>query len=498
MRAAAAAAAAATALGDPSPFFSPSGLTLPGAFPAYLCAPVLADAAGREWGWDLSPIAGAFGAGVTGGYTYTYEPCGVSPTACLPPGDTPEQSYAAVTQVWPGQPPGGTCVNPATGRPEACTRTCRPAAQGVPQFELLPGGNASAGVAAVYAGVLSTVDDDGCGRDPATGRTIQRSSAIHHVCDPGVPKGAVVYDGVVEGPVCHYVLSLRSAAACPTPADEAYPLPPPGPALRPDAPLAPYLVRPGWAQPGGGYLPFDLSSLWAAGEDYTFTNATSGATYAFAVAGAAASVCAPAGWIPAANSGQAIVYEGPPPPPGATCALDNGTAVPCTRGCHVLATGGPFIRPTDPTRNPGRGGLTLEWPGVVFNAGEAAGALWTTRGLRCMLPAHSRHTSRVARPPPTHTTPSNRRRRAGAVPRGPGHGRGAAVAVRAGAGLRQRPRPDDHRRVGGRLRDDRVRVVGGGVQRVRSGTRDGAYQIAVDGYGKVRALVDEGAYVKAA
>jgi hypothetical protein len=365
--AAAAASASAAALADP--FFSPNGLTLPGPFPGYLCSPVLADAAGVEWAWDLSPIAGAFDAGVTGGYTYTYDPCGVSPTACLPPGDTPEQVYAAVTQVWPGQPPGKQCVNPATGATEACTRNCRPAAVGVPQFALLPGGNASAGVAAVFDGVLPTVDDDGCGRDPVTGRTLERSATIYHVCDPTLPAGKVVYDGEAEGPVCHYTLSLRSAAACPTKTDEAYPLPPPGPALRPGAPLAPYLVRPGWPQSPSGYLSFDLSSLWTEGEDYTFTNASTGATVAFAVAGAGASLCAPAGWAPAANTGQAIVYTGPAPPPGSTCQLANGTLVPCTPACHVLASGGPFIRPTDPG-NVGRGGLTLEWPGVVFNAGE--------------------------------------------------------------------------------------------------------------------------------
>ena len=76
---------------------------------------------------------------------------------------------------------------------------------------------------------------------------------------------------------------------------------------------------------------FDISSLWKQGVDWTFTNATTGFKYAFAVAGTMVNICAPKGFEPTLNKGAAIVYTSSVTPEG-KCPLTNGTMV---RGLHT-------------------------------------------------------------------------------------------------------------------------------------------------------------------
>ena len=87
---------------------------------------------------------------------------------------------------------------------------------------------------------------------------------------------------------------FQSAAACPGVTDEAYPVPPPGPAVPSawaDVPFAPYLTHPYWPIGGGGVLSYDLSVYWTAGKDFTFTNASTVRVGRVAITGMCVDLC---------------------------------------------------------------------------------------------------------------------------------------------------------------------------------------------------------------
>ena len=264
-------------LSPPLTTFS-EGLALPGPFDDYLCTPILADSAKGQWQFNLYQVSNASIIGTSGAYQWAVSACGVSPFACTSPGNPVLEVYAAAHQIWSGNPPGGNCANPATGGTSPCTNTCKPLAYGAPRHALLNPANAAAGIVTQFIGLKPAPADGGsCGWDPVTGSDIARTATIVHTCDATVPKGTVAFVSQTENPTCQYTITIKSAAACPVAADEAYPLPPPGPAIPSvdaDIPFAPYLVRPSWAGQGGGTLSYDLSSLWTKGQDWTFTNSS--------------------------------------------------------------------------------------------------------------------------------------------------------------------------------------------------------------------------------
>lgn len=95
--------------------------------------------------------------------------------------------------------------------------------------------------------------------------------------------------------------------------------------------------------------------------DYSFINSSSNIVYAFNVGGYSNTLCA-ATYATQYNWGVAVrLLPGQAPP--TQCYLTNGTQVPCTGPCQVLAIGAPVWVLSDPT-NGSTGGVTMLYKNV--------------------------------------------------------------------------------------------------------------------------------------
>ena len=364
----------------------------PGAFPPYLCSFSLADQTGSAFAFDLRPV-GSQAVSTDNGYNYTLSVCGVvSGFACNPTWGVP-WPFAPAHQLTNDKPPGGQCYNNALESTAPCTQYCEPAGRGVPLHALQnPSNAATGGLITTFADVRTGNNDlGGCPFDEHLGRELGRSLQIVHNCDASIPAGTVKLLGVGENPVCNYVATVASAAACGV--KTAGMLPPAGgPAVPPSTPgagpVAPYLCSPSLADTAGKSWGFSLSQLFNGSADYVASDAN-GTAYHFNVCGNARQVCSPAYAVEGSWGGVVASYAASPPPPGAKCLLANGTTTNCTSGCHTAADGVPLWKLTAPA-NGATGGVTMLLQGLYVSADEPAAhqCRWDPHGDAIAMDVH--------------------------------------------------------------------------------------------------------------
>lgn len=215
------------------------------------------------------------------------------------------------------------------------------------------------------AASTSSGDFGKCSVDPRTGGETGRSMIVQYQCDPTVPAGTVKPLSAFENPECSYNIIASTAAACPVKAN-APPsgLPAPGPAQPlpagygaffngPSGPFAPYLCNPVLKDSTGASYSYNLASTYtgAAGWDWNVTS-PSGTKYSFQLCGYANTLCVPSGYNTFANYGTAVETLASGTPSNGPCIATNGSYVPCTQDCHVLANNAPawsLINPADGT-----------------------------------------------------------------------------------------------------------------------------------------------------
>lgn len=375
MRRAAAALAGLAALGAagqgslrPQPY--------PGPFDEYLCKPQLADDAGHAWAFDMTPVATANFSfvNVPLRYSFIVAGCGVLDSPCLPGWDV-EWTYAPVLQFFAESLGSGTtCWDPAANATAPCTNQCEALARGAPQWSLLDASNASAGLSVTFASVFEPPgghpDPMQCPFDPVFQTASPRTVVINYACDPTVPAGQIVAGTAVEGPTCTYTVTASTAAACPTRSTTKALLPPPSVPAVPEGgntePYAPYLCQPVLADAAGYNWAFNFTGLYrAAGSEYSFAIPDRNTSYSLNVCGYSSALCAPYQYQVQSNWGAATMFWGAPGQPDTNCSLiNNGTIVPCTMNCEVLAAGAPVWNLLDAT-NGKSGGVALQYWGLT-------------------------------------------------------------------------------------------------------------------------------------
>ena len=358
----------AAALSDPRP----------GKFSDYECTPTLTALDGRPYTFDLTPISSSDLSLPLHGYNWRLRVCGVHSQACLPVNTVRRPIYASALQMYNTSAPNATCWNPVLGVNQSCTQNCEPLSEGHPIVSLLNASNPSQGLNMTFAGVPAMPEErEGCGYDPSTGRDQPRTTLFLLLCNASLPVGAAVPVYQDEGPACHYVFTIQSAAACGVVDTVARPFPGPAVPTYPDAgPFAPYLTEPWLTDDHNATWNFNISSLWNAHSDYTASGFSPDNHYLYSIAGTASSSCVPVGYEVEQNWGSAIAlpgtrrwqlnHTGDAPAAAAAaanCSLINGTRANCTEDCRVVARGPPVVTLMDPS-NGGSGGLSVTYLGV--------------------------------------------------------------------------------------------------------------------------------------
>ena len=258
---ASAAACGVTPRAQPAPpVVNPGGPAMPpwrpnaGPFAPFLCSPILADAAAKQWRFALQQLykSGSDYTVTTALGTFALNVCGHTATTCTPPYAIEARSCgdraALATTCSDAQPPhatplplsqanfGGLVVSWANGAappPEAqcawangtataCTAPCRTLAWGAPFFSLANASDGAAGglvmamqSSLVYADEPATTPR--CGFD-AEGNPLFSSVAVAIACDKS--EATLVIDDVRASvaDACSFTVLARASAACGVPA----------------------------------------------------------------------------------------------------------------------------------------------------------------------------------------------------------------------------------------------------------------------------------------
>jgi hypothetical protein len=368
---------------------------LPGAFDDYLCNFTLPDAVGSLWNFDLRFVANQQITVVGGNRTFVVSPCGVPLIKCAPAGGYVGWPYAPAMQIIDSPPPCNMtlpeCVNPVTGLPICCTGNCELMGLGVPQWQLVAPQDAGAGLVLEFDAFPALAQDlYPCPFDPIKGAEVVRTMTVVHTCDPTVPVGTVITEGVAEDSPCKYVTTLRSAAACPVAVPSGPgPQPSTGPAVPfVPGPLADYLCQPTLTDATGVAWAFDLTPLSDPAGFTLDVSGGGGSNLTFGVCVVPDALCAP-GYPVTASYGAGVQYFGPDAPPQ-QCQMPNGSPVPCTRFCEIVGTGAPLWSLLDPAS--GKAGVVAQFAGISSAPGDPyqcpsdpASGLSTARTLRVQL-----------------------------------------------------------------------------------------------------------------
>lgn len=200
----------------------PPGAALPppGAFAPYLCEPVLPDAAGVRWAYNLtrlyrSPAQGDYAFDAPSRGNFSFNVCGFAAATCAP--SYPAASnYAVAVQFLTSQPPpAGTPCYLTNSTLVPCTPDCEPLTSGGPIMSLFTPGVGGTGINITYAGVPPVAADPHvCPPDPITGLSLARTWSLSISCDKSMPPGTLrVLDVAASGP-CATEAVAASADAC--------------------------------------------------------------------------------------------------------------------------------------------------------------------------------------------------------------------------------------------------------------------------------------------